>query len=342
MFVEKIALTNDNDSELTAYIQEVEGEFQFKKRPAIIVIPGGGYMACSKREQDGVAFAYLKAGYQAFILNYHVGRDVEWPTPLNDYEKAYEIIEEKANEWFIDTDRISVVGFSAGGHLAGCAATIAKHKPKAAVLVYPAIMREILDICAISNLPELHTKVDENTSPCFIVAARDDRVVNVINSLHFELALEKYKVPFESHIYSYGGHGFSTAESWIVTSATSKRVPRWVEDSVDWLNEVQGTLVSTGFTKAEDNIWIDGVSRENLSVNCSLKHLNNQNDDVANMLTDMYAKLHVVADLRSLNYERLLESIENNTMRELMEMLGYGMDEIQSMNEKLCKIVNME
>ena len=67
----------------------VGGRFDYiPKRPAILVIPGGGYQYCSVREADPVAFAYLRAGYQAFVLNYSVGKHAVWPNPLQDVEQA--------------------------------------------------------------------------------------------------------------------------------------------------------------------------------------------------------------------------------------------------------------
>ena len=68
MKTETIVLNEERNVTLTAYIQETEGEFGFSKRPAIMVLPGGGYAMCSDREADAVAVAYLKSGYQAFIL----------------------------------------------------------------------------------------------------------------------------------------------------------------------------------------------------------------------------------------------------------------------------------
>lgn len=89
MDVEKIVLNGERNVTLTAYTQPVEGEFNhISKRPAVLILPGGGYSMCSDREADPVAFPYLEAGYQAFILRYSVGEDSVWPNPLDDYEQA--------------------------------------------------------------------------------------------------------------------------------------------------------------------------------------------------------------------------------------------------------------
>ena len=80
---EMIVLNQERNVTLTAYIQPVGGRFEYiRKRPAILVIPGGGYQYCSVREADPVAFAYLKAGYQAFVLNYSVGAHSVWPISI--------------------------------------------------------------------------------------------------------------------------------------------------------------------------------------------------------------------------------------------------------------------
>ena len=231
MRVETMILNEERNVSLTAYIQGVEGEFGFKKRPAMLVLPGGGYTICSDREADAVAMAYAKAGFQTFILRYTVKAKGKWPLPLDDYEQAMECIKANESTWHVDCDKIATVGFSAGGHLCACAATLAKNKPAAAILVYPAILKDICDICQ-PGMPQPNEYVKADTCPCFLVAARDDRTVAIKNTLMMELALAENNVPFESHIYSYGGHGFSTAAEWIITNSVNERVSKWVDDSI--------------------------------------------------------------------------------------------------------------
>lgn len=339
MIIENITLNKTRNVTLTAYIQQVQGEFGFEKRPAMIVIPGGGYSMCSDREADPVALAYLKAGYQAFILRYTVGDYGKWPDPLNDYEQAYETIVNRAGEWGIDEKRIAVVGFSAGGHLAACAATVADHKPAAAILVYPAILKEICDVCQ-PGMPYPNEIVDGNTCPCFIVAARDDHAVDIKNSLMFELALAEHGIPFESHIYSFGGHGFSIGEEWVNTNSVSARVPSWVEDSIGWLKENIGELTGKGFTEPNIAVGKNGDHAPVLSITCSLKHILRQEERVQEMLKPVYERMQMVAKQGGYSMETLITAIGNMSIREIMEMVQMTASDISEIDRQLHGIPN--
>ena len=336
---EIIVLNPERNVTLTAYIQEVEGEFQFTKRPAILVLPGGGYAMCSDREADPVAMAYLRAGYQAFILRYSTGKNKTWPNPLEDYEQAMALIGERAEEWHLDSSRIAAVGFSAGGHLCACAATIAKHKPAAAILVYPAILKDICDMCQ-PGMPQPNEHVTGETSPCFLVAARDDRTVDVKNSLMMQLALAEKGVPFESRIYSYGGHGFSTGEDWIINNSCSPRMPNWVDDSIGWLKETLGTLTMKGFSEPNIAVSKNGDNAPVLSVMCSLAHIRKQSADAISVLKPLFDGMRAVADARGFSMEGLMAAVGNNTVRELMEMVQVDGETIQEIDKTLHSMIN--
>ena len=341
MKADKIILNEKRNVTLMAYTQEVEGEFGFRERPAMLVLPGGGYAMCSDREADAVALAYMQAGYQAFVLRYSVGVDKIWPQPLEDYEQAMEYIKWHAGEFHVEKNHIAVVGFSAGGHLAGCAATMAKNRPAAAVLVYPAVTKDVTDICAIRNLPETHTAVTKDTCPCFVVAAQDDHTVPVSNALRFELALSENGVPFESHIYSYGGHGFSTGEDWIVTNSVSGRVPHWVSDSIGWLDEIMGKLTRKGFTEPDMAAAMNSDYAPVLAVSCTLNHIRKQSNQVQEILKPLYSRLETIAKERGFQYAGLLKVIGGSSVRELMETCEMEKEEIIETDQKLHACVNI-
>ena len=339
MTAEKIILNEERNVSLTAYIQEVDGEFGFAKRPAMLVIPGGGYAICSDREADAVATAYLKAGYQAFVLRYTITSKGGWPHPLNDYEQAMSLITENADKWHIDPAKIAVVGFSAGGHLAACAATLAEHKPAAAVLVYPAILKDIVDMCQ-PGMPYPNEHVTPETCPCFIAAARDDRTVDIKSSLMMELALAEKGVAFESHIYSYGDHGFSTAEDWINTNSVCPRLPEWAPYSIGWLGEVMGKLTRDGFTEPTAAISMNSDFAPVLSVNCTVRHLCKQSEAAKAALAPMFAGVKAVAAARGFSEDALMAAIGSNTAREIMEIAQVPADTIAEIDTALHGMVN--
>lgn len=340
MKTEKILLNEERNVTLTAYLQETGGEFGFAKRPAMLVLPGGGYAMCSDREADPAAAAYLKAGYQTFILRYTLKNKGGWPYPLQDYEQAMNLIKENAEIWGVDPEKIAIVGFSAGGHLGACAATMAEDKPAAAVLVYPAILKDIVDMCQ-PDMPYPNEHVTPKTCPCFLVAARDDRTVDIKNTLAFEQALAENKVQFEGHIYSYGGHGFSTAEDWIITNSVCPRLHNWIQDSIDWLGEVMGKFTRNGFTEPISAISMNADNSPVLSVECSLKHLCSQNETAKTILAPMFAGIAAVAKARGYNQETLISVVGSNTAREIMEMVQIPEETIQEIDKQLHSIVNV-
>lgn len=275
MKTEKITLNAERNVTLTAYLLDVGGEFgNIPKRPAVLVLPGGGYAMCSDREADPVALAYLQAGFHAFVLRYSVGKDIAWPMPLEDYEQAMEMIRAKAEDWNLYADKIAAVGFSAGGHLAAGAATIARNKPDAAILGYAVTEGAIVRAC-LPTAPDLVEKVDADTCPCFVFATRTDNVVPVGSSLHFVQALEEHGIMFESHIYAYGPHGFSVCNSAVLAPGAKipPRAARWVGDSIAWLKELFGDFGEGQLTAPCFGRRVDGDNEPFCSVDCTMDRL---------------------------------------------------------------------
>lgn len=269
-----LVLNPERNVTLTAYIQAVGTPFSnIPKRPAVLILPGGGYRYCSDREADPVAFAYLKAGFQAFILRYSVKEHAVWPNPLEDYELAMELIRSRSDEWGVYSDRIAVIGFSAGGHLASAAATMSRNRPDAAILGY-AVTGEDVKACN-SAAPDTVAAVDGKTCPCFLFATRTDELVPIGNTIAFMNALDQAGVAFESHIYSYGPHGFSTCDSSVhkMTTPISKRVPNWVTDSIGWLKEMLGDFGDDGMSEPVCKPYVNGDHEAALSVDCTIGRL---------------------------------------------------------------------
>ncbi|MCI9338416.1 MAG: alpha/beta hydrolase [Lachnospiraceae bacterium] len=273
---EVVILNGERNVSLTVYLLDVGGEFRtITRRPLVLVLPGGGYQFCSEREADPVALSYLKAGYHAAVLRYSVSAHSQWPNPLQDYEQAMEFLKEKAREWNIYADRIAVIGFSAGGHLAAAAATMSKNRPAAAILGYAVAGADVKG-CS-PTAPDTVSAVDRRTPPCFLFHTRNDNVVPVMNSIKFMEALTEHDITFESHIYSYGPHGFSTCDTSVQGQSTrrSRRVPNWVPDSVGWLREVFGDFddQAEGLLEPEVKAHLSSDDEEFLSVDCTMGHV---------------------------------------------------------------------
>jgi len=234
------------------------------KRPAVLVLPGGGYAFTSPREAEPIALQFNEAGYHAFVLNYSVA-PARHPQPLLDVSRAMCIIRENAEEWGIYPDKIAVCGFSAGGHLAACLGVhwdkqflenvegieIGKNRPDALILCYPVITSgEYAHRGSFINLlgenpnsellyeMSLEHHVSEKTPPAFIWHTFADAGVPVENSLLFAQALREKNIPFELHIYPEGVHGLSLAAEETSNGRpelVSPHVASWIRLCKEWL-----------------------------------------------------------------------------------------------------------
>ena len=342
MEIKKFTLNEERNVTLTCYLQAVGGEFRYvTKRPAVLILPGGGYQFCSDREADPVAFPYLKSGYDAMILCYSVAKDEAWPNPLDDYEQAMELIRSKADEWHIYQDKIAVIGFSAGGHLAACAAAMSKNRPNAAILGYAVTTGETARECN-PTAPDVISAVDGNTCPCFLFATRNDSVVPIQNTIRMIDALEKNGISFESHIYAFGSHGFTTADSSVqpADDTICSRAKNWVTDSIAWLKDMFGDFSSDGMTQPRCKAKVNADFEPVLSIDCSLAHLF-KNQTAAEQITPLLSQLAEKAGMAG-GFKP--ESVTGLTGRmTLRSALGYAKvprEELDRINGQLKNIPN--
>lgn len=241
MKIIEVKLTNEL-AKLTVYLPDKSPEMPYMDiRPGVLVIPGGGYSMCSDREAEPIALAFLAKGYAAFVLRYTVGHNkgYDFSMPMADVNEAMKVIHENADEWGIDKEKIAAIGFSAGGHLCAAVSTMGDIRPNASILVYPCIVESISKILAFP-VPGLDDKVDEKTPPAFIVAACEDNLVPIENSLAYATALNKKNIPFEIHIYEKGYHGFSLADRTVYSEAESDycaHIIGWVDLCATWLTK---------------------------------------------------------------------------------------------------------
>jgi acetyl esterase/lipase len=223
---------------------------------AVIVCPGGGYGALSMdKEGDQVARWLNSLGVTAFVLKYRLGPKYRHPVELGDAQRAIRTVRSKAAEYRLLPDRIGIMGFSAGGHLAATAGTHFDagdanapdpidrmgSRPDFLVLCYPVISltsfvhqgskRNLLGDNPDPKLVESmsnETQVTPQTPPTFLFHTNADTGVPAENSMMFFMALRKAGVPAEIHIYEKGPHGVGLAQ-------TDEALSTWPSRLADWL-----------------------------------------------------------------------------------------------------------
>lgn len=250
---------------LLGYLRDETGEMSaYNTRPAILILPGGGYAYCSTRESDPVAMQFLQAGYQVFILQYTCRADenaapLRWQ-PLTDAAGAILHLRRSAARLRLDPFKIAVCGFSAGGHLAASTAilwdaapvrtalgiTAEEARPDAVVLCYPVISSGVYahagsfdnlagDDAGLRAAMSLEHQVRDDLPPFFIWHTVADEAVPVQNSLLLADALTQRHVPYELHLFACGAHGSSVCTQEVGTPNEHNRA--WIGLCTGWLAE---------------------------------------------------------------------------------------------------------
>ena len=255
---------DDRDPFLQIYLpynlEEMHREHQ--KRPCLLICPGGAYRRISQREAEPVGLQFLSLGYNVFILNYSTAPH-RYPAQLREVAAAMELIYQNADGWNCDTDRVALMGFSAGGHLAAHYSTcyddprvrevFPESRPvQASLLCYPVITADpdyrhtgsFVNLTGHDPVTEedqeafsLERKVTAHTPPTFLWHTAADALVPVENSLRYAAALSACKVPFELHVYPFGAHGRSTADGLSCDNLDEKtfHAHAWIEAARKWL-----------------------------------------------------------------------------------------------------------
>lgn len=214
-------------------------------RGAVIVCPGGAYAGLAPYEGEPVAALFRDFGFQAFTLNYRCAPD-RYPAARDDLFAAIREVRARAAELRVRPDRIAVLGFSAGGHLAAGAGMEFRgpaERPDAVLLAYPVIsgvtdanegsFRNLLgDSFSPENCRALsrELQVRADTPPTFLFHTVEDRSVPVSNALNYAAALARKGVPFELHIYPRGPHGMAPGRC-----AAYPELQSWPRLAADWL-----------------------------------------------------------------------------------------------------------
>lgn len=252
------------DPTLTTYLAEPmlemgRGDW---KHPCLVICPGGGYGHCSSREAEPIALHFLPYGYHVFVIRYSIAPH-RFPNQLREVAAVMELIYENADKWHCDTDRIAIMGFSAGGHLAAHYSTcydipevrqvFPDSKPvQASLLCYPVITADphvahlgsFKNLLGVQELTQEQTekfscdlRVTKKTPPAFLWHTATDPLVPVGNSLRYATALSEQGISVSVHIYPEGGHGLAT-----VDEQTNDTLPESVCHAADWLDAAKKWL----------------------------------------------------------------------------------------------------
>ncbi|KAF2511403.1 alpha/beta hydrolase fold domain-containing protein [Flavobacterium zhairuonense] len=236
---------------------------------SVIICPGGGYgMLAINKEGYKVAEWFNSLGINAFVLKYRLPSDLIMKNktvgPLQDAQEAVRLVRRNAVKWKLNPNKIGIMGFSAGGHLASTLSThyndkvytptdTTSAKPNFSILIYPVIsMQEgithqgskdnLLGKNAGNELTDKYSNEKQITSATpktFLVHATDDKAVPVENSINYYLGLKKEKVSAEMHLFENGGHGFGLGVKG--TNAN------WPKDCEKWLSANNYTLKPDGY-----------------------------------------------------------------------------------------------
>ena len=234
---------------------------------AVIICPGGAYGGLAiKHEGEQVAKWFNSLGVTAFVLKYRMPDDsiMENKTigPMQDGQRAIRLVRSHAKEWGIDPSKIGIMGFSAGGHLAATLSTLYNDKvyesddqssarPDFSILIYPVIsMNQSIthggsrvNLLGDSPTPEMvkhysnELQVNDKIPPAFMVHSLDDDAVPVQNSINYALALHKFHIDCELHLYPAGKHGYGLGKSTNTESTWPDACCKWLKSHGLLLNK---------------------------------------------------------------------------------------------------------
>lgn len=256
---------DDCNPTLTAYLPKKNIMNRVnEKRPCMLVCPGGGYSNCAPREAEPIALKFLNWGFNVFVLEYSCAPH-RYPTQLREVAAAFEQIYANAEDWGCDTEKIGIIGFSAGGHLVAHYSNAYNcddvrklfpnsKRPDFSVLCYPVISADETFAhkgSFINLLGEYPTGQDvdrfscnkmvtPDTPPTFMWHTTEDQAVPVKNSLVYATALADNNVPFSLHVYPYGEHGLATCDILTINpeniNAKKLLAANWFCDLKGWMD----------------------------------------------------------------------------------------------------------
>lgn len=255
----------DDGGMLTCYVHETPDAVSIsRRRPGILILPGGGYGHVSQREGEPIALRFVSMGYNAFVLRYSIAPH-RFPVALREAAMAMAYIRQNADAMETDGAMVAAIGFSAGGHLCGCLGTMFDAaevadiapgrliRPDALGLCYSVCVshanthqRSFVNLCGddmlLRNRLSLDALARADMPPVYLWHTRNDETVPCRNSLVLAQRLQELDVDFTLHLYRTGRHGLSTADHQVYAAdcvpVMSPDVPGWMDSMAQFFSEI--------------------------------------------------------------------------------------------------------
>lgn len=238
MDIKTIKLDKPAASSLDIYQSKTD-----EKLPGIVIIGGGSYKQLKERDTERVALTFATQAFQAFVVKYPVLENKNYSDAKIAIEQSFDYILAHADDLNVDTDKLGIIGFSAGGQLAADYGNEKGTHAKFVMLGYPVIKPTLDEKMGVKSL-DVSKTVSAETPPTFIWGSVNDELTPFLDHIHvYTEALAKNKVPFEVHEFGTGNHGIALANKWtaiVNRDRVDKHMARWFELGMEWLQEVVG------------------------------------------------------------------------------------------------------
>lgn len=244
-----------------------------RRRPAVLILPGGGYSHTSPREAEPVALHFMTRGYVTFVLEYSCTPHA-FPVALREAAMAMCYIRRSADRFAVDPHMVAAIGFSAGGHLCGTLGTMYDCPEVADIAPAEQIRPDVLGLCypvsvawgrthqssfdnisggdrALAARLSLDKLVRPDMPPVFLWHIRDDNIVPCRTSLILATALEEANTDFVFHVYRQGGHGVATADE---TVYPVRELPEMSWDVPGWMDSMLHFFADCGLKICDPEI----------------------------------------------------------------------------------------
>ena len=256
----------NTDAYLEVIIPYNDDNLLRKKSPGIIIVPGGGYSFVSIREADPVAFSFASEGFLTFVLHYSI--KTCYPTPMLELAYSIDYLRKNADKYYLDKDKLGIIGFSAGGHLVTSYGYLYEHsdfkknininsdqlRPNFIIASYPVItMKEQTHMDTRKNItslqPELikllsvEDNITTNYPPTFVWTTLEDACVPPENTMMYIKALKDNNIKHDYYIYPYLDHGLSILNPLVherdfLLTNKAKDASLWFNKAVNFINQI--------------------------------------------------------------------------------------------------------